>query len=215
MYLTTVICCWVDVFASWLAGRVCGREHPENQETVILWAVQRVFFREPAFSILWTWHPSYDQNNSNHALLWYQASWYSTLSPIWTFMASSHASEIHLFPKLCRSSLSIILCKCYSCLLPHSWLIEGKWKAIISFHLNQSSADHHQDRASQRLQVFSISFMIICFSLTCGTTWHAAGLVGRLKMKPLLFELANRSARLYETLEEDTGLSTGRLLDIP
>ncbi|XP_071806737.1 pyruvate dehydrogenase phosphatase regulatory subunit, mitochondrial-like isoform X2 [Asterias amurensis] len=46
-------------------------------------------------------------------------------------------------------------------------------------------------------------------SLTCGTTWHAAGLVGRLKMKPLLFELANRSARLYETLEKDTGLSTG------
>ncbi|XP_072013486.1 pyruvate dehydrogenase phosphatase regulatory subunit, mitochondrial-like [Amphiura filiformis] len=46
-------------------------------------------------------------------------------------------------------------------------------------------------------------------SLTCGTTWHASGLVGLVKGDSGQGELAKYSANLYETLEQETGLSTG------
>ncbi|XP_038070075.1 pyruvate dehydrogenase phosphatase regulatory subunit, mitochondrial-like isoform X2 [Patiria miniata] len=46
-------------------------------------------------------------------------------------------------------------------------------------------------------------------SFTCGTTWHAAGLVGVLRPHPLIFALSKMSANLYANLEEDTGLSSG------
>ncbi len=45
--------------------------------------------------------------------------------------------------------------------------------------------------------------------LTCGTTWHAAGLIGQLRPSPNLTRLAKYSAELYMRLEEETGLSTG------
>ena len=45
--------------------------------------------------------------------------------------------------------------------------------------------------------------------LTCGTTWHAAGLVGQLRATMNLTRLAQYTAGLYETLEEETGLATG------
>jgi glycine cleavage system aminomethyltransferase T/glycine/D-amino acid oxidase-like deaminating enzyme len=46
-------------------------------------------------------------------------------------------------------------------------------------------------------------------SLTCGTTWHAAGLVGMLRASYNMSMLAKYSADLYEALERDTGQSTG------
>ncbi len=45
--------------------------------------------------------------------------------------------------------------------------------------------------------------------LTCGTTWHAAGLVGQLRATMNLTRLAQYTAGLYATLEEETGLATG------
>ncbi len=45
--------------------------------------------------------------------------------------------------------------------------------------------------------------------LTSGTTWHAAGLVGQLRATRNLTHLAQRSAELYATLEEETGQATG------
>ncbi|MCK4868388.1 MAG: FAD-binding oxidoreductase, partial [Alphaproteobacteria bacterium] len=45
--------------------------------------------------------------------------------------------------------------------------------------------------------------------LTCGTTWHAAGLVGQLRATMNLTRLAQYTAGLYETLEEETGQATG------
>ncbi|MDH3229937.1 MAG: FAD-dependent oxidoreductase [Alphaproteobacteria bacterium] len=47
--------------------------------------------------------------------------------------------------------------------------------------------------------------------LTCGTTWHAAGLVGQLRATMNLTRLAQYTAGLYATLEEETGLATGFL----
>ena len=44
--------------------------------------------------------------------------------------------------------------------------------------------------------------------LTCGTTWHAAGLVGQLRATQNLTRLAQYSAQLYERLTAD-GLATG------
>jgi glycine cleavage system T protein len=46
-------------------------------------------------------------------------------------------------------------------------------------------------------------------SLTCGTTWHAAGLVSQLKSTHSLTKLATYSARLFEELEDETGQATG------
>ena len=46
-------------------------------------------------------------------------------------------------------------------------------------------------------------------SLTCGTTWHAAGLVPTLRASYNMSMLANYSATLYEQLEAETGQATG------
>lgn len=45
--------------------------------------------------------------------------------------------------------------------------------------------------------------------LTCGTTWHAAGLVSMLWPTPYLTKLAQYSHELYASLEEETGQATG------
>ncbi|MGE0718026.1 MAG: NAD(P)/FAD-dependent oxidoreductase, partial [Alphaproteobacteria bacterium] len=45
--------------------------------------------------------------------------------------------------------------------------------------------------------------------LTCGTTWHAAGLIGQLRATRNLTELAKYTSELLYRLEEETGQSTG------
>ena len=42
--------------------------------------------------------------------------------------------------------------------------------------------------------------------LTCGTTWHAAGLVGQLRASQNMTRLAKYSADLYVKLEAETGV---------
>ena len=45
--------------------------------------------------------------------------------------------------------------------------------------------------------------------LSCGTTWHAAGLVGQLRATQNQTELAKYTRDLYISLEEETGQATG------
>jgi glycine cleavage system T protein len=45
--------------------------------------------------------------------------------------------------------------------------------------------------------------------LTCGTTWHAAGLIGQLRASNNMTRLAKYSADLYVKLEAETGVATG------
>ena len=45
--------------------------------------------------------------------------------------------------------------------------------------------------------------------LTCGTTWHAAGLIGQLRANENMTRLAKYSADLYRRLEDETGIATG------
>ena len=45
--------------------------------------------------------------------------------------------------------------------------------------------------------------------LTCGTTWHAAGLVGQLRATQNLTRLAQYTAGLYRSLGDETGQETG------
>ena len=45
--------------------------------------------------------------------------------------------------------------------------------------------------------------------LTCGTTWHAAGLVSMLWPTPTLTNLAKYCHELYASLESETGQATG------
>src|SRR5713226_6742430 len=45
--------------------------------------------------------------------------------------------------------------------------------------------------------------------LSCGTTWHAAGVIGQLRTHPSLTRLMLESSRLYASLEAETGLGTG------
>jgi 4-methylaminobutanoate oxidase (formaldehyde-forming) len=45
--------------------------------------------------------------------------------------------------------------------------------------------------------------------LTCGSTWHAAGLVGQLRTSANITQLLGYSVALYDKLEKETGLATG------
>ena len=45
--------------------------------------------------------------------------------------------------------------------------------------------------------------------LTCGTTWHAAGLITSLRATENMTKLAKYTQDLYSTLEEETGQATG------
>ena len=45
--------------------------------------------------------------------------------------------------------------------------------------------------------------------LTCGTTWHAAGLVTQLRATRQMTELAKYTSELFSSLEQETGQSTG------
>ncbi|MFT5172902.1 MAG: glycine/D-amino acid oxidase-like deaminating enzyme, partial [Gammaproteobacteria bacterium] len=45
--------------------------------------------------------------------------------------------------------------------------------------------------------------------LTCGTTWHSAAMVRQLRSTSSLTRLAQYSAELYTSLEQQTGLGTG------
>jgi glycine cleavage system aminomethyltransferase T/glycine/D-amino acid oxidase-like deaminating enzyme len=46
-------------------------------------------------------------------------------------------------------------------------------------------------------------------SISCGTTWHAAGLVGQLRSYANMTQLIRYSAELYASLEAETGQATG------
>jgi 4-methylaminobutanoate oxidase (formaldehyde-forming) len=45
--------------------------------------------------------------------------------------------------------------------------------------------------------------------LTCGTTWHAAGLVGQMRPNRNMTRMSTYGIGLYSTLEAETGLATG------
>ena len=45
--------------------------------------------------------------------------------------------------------------------------------------------------------------------LTCGTTWHAAGLVGQMRAEPQRDADEPYGIELYASLEAETGLATG------
>jgi 4-methylaminobutanoate oxidase (formaldehyde-forming) len=45
--------------------------------------------------------------------------------------------------------------------------------------------------------------------LTCGTTWHAAGLVGQMRPNRSMTRMSRYGTQLYATLEQETGLATG------
>lgn len=45
--------------------------------------------------------------------------------------------------------------------------------------------------------------------LTCGTTWHAAGLVGQLRATRAMTRMSRYGIELYASLEAETGLATG------
>ena len=45
--------------------------------------------------------------------------------------------------------------------------------------------------------------------LTCGTTWHAAGLVGQTRATRNATRMSRYGIELYSTLEQETGLATG------
>src|SRR5215472_10226027 len=45
--------------------------------------------------------------------------------------------------------------------------------------------------------------------LSCGTTWHAAGLIGQVRASESVTRLVQYSTDLYRGLEQETGLSAG------
>lgn len=61
------------------------------------------------------------------------------------------------------------------------------------------------------LTKIGVTDVVLCErrQLTCGTTWHAAGLVGQLRATRNMTELAKYTSELFATLEEETGQATG------
>lgn len=61
------------------------------------------------------------------------------------------------------------------------------------------------------LTKLGISDVVLCErkQLTCGTTWHAAGLVTQLRANRRMTELAYYTGQLFGQLEAETGLATG------
>ncbi|EGD58249.1 putative oxidoreductase protein [Novosphingobium nitrogenifigens DSM 19370] len=61
------------------------------------------------------------------------------------------------------------------------------------------------------LTKIGITDVVLCErkQLTCGTTWHAAGLVTQLRANRRMTELAFYTGQLFGRLEEETGLATG------
>ncbi|MCZ6893725.1 MAG: FAD-binding oxidoreductase, partial [Gammaproteobacteria bacterium] len=61
------------------------------------------------------------------------------------------------------------------------------------------------------LTKIGIEDVVLCErrQLTCGTTWHAAGLVGQLRGSRNMTRLAKYTAELYTHLEQETGQATG------
>jgi hypothetical protein len=51
--------------------------------------------------------------------------------------------------------------------------------------------------------------ILLVFRLSCGTTWHAAGLLGNSRGLRAHTKIAIYSNELYTRLEEETGLGTG------
>jgi len=45
--------------------------------------------------------------------------------------------------------------------------------------------------------------------LTCGTTWHAAGLVSQMRPNRNMTRMSKYGIELYSRLEAETGLTTG------
>ncbi len=45
--------------------------------------------------------------------------------------------------------------------------------------------------------------------LTCGTTWHAAGLIGQMRPNRTMTRMSKYGIELYATLESESGLATG------
>jgi glycine cleavage system aminomethyltransferase T/glycine/D-amino acid oxidase-like deaminating enzyme len=61
------------------------------------------------------------------------------------------------------------------------------------------------------LAKIGIADVVLCErkQLTCGTTWHAAGLVTQLRATRNMTELAKYTAELFASLEAETGQATG------
>lgn len=61
------------------------------------------------------------------------------------------------------------------------------------------------------LAKIGITDVVLCErkQLTCGTTWHAAGLVTQLRTSQRMTELAQYTGELFGRLEEETGQATG------
>jgi sarcosine dehydrogenase len=47
------------------------------------------------------------------------------------------------------------------------------------------------------------------YTLSAGSTWHAAGAIGQLRSNSNVTQLLKESVEVYDSLEEETGLSTG------
>jgi glycine cleavage system aminomethyltransferase T/glycine/D-amino acid oxidase-like deaminating enzyme len=65
--------------------------------------------------------------------------------------------------------------------------------------------------AAYHLAKLGVGDVVLCErkQLTCGTTWHAAGLVTQLRASRQMTELAKYTGELFMNLEEETGQATG------
>ena len=86
----------------------------------------------------------------------------------------------------------------------NAWPPERARAVIVGGGVSGCSVAYHLARAGWKEVV-----LLERRQLTCGTTWHAAGLVGQLRTSRNMTRLARYSAELYTHLEKETGIATG------
>src|SRR5262249_61338669 len=82
--------------------------------------------------------------------------------------------------------------------------VPDAWVVIVGGGIAGASAAYHLTR----LGVTDV-VLLEQGKLTCGTTWHAAGLVGQLRATRNATRMSRYSVELYSALEAETGLATG------
>ena len=62
---------------------------------------------------------------------------------------------------------------------------------------------------SNQFVISELYKILLVYRLSCGTTWHAAGLLGKSRASRAHTKITTYSNELYARLEEETGLGTG------
>ena len=100
-----------------------------------------------------------------------------------------------------------------------NWPVSDPWSAAVVWRHEPAHPCPDPDRRRRHRRLFPAYHLtklgrkdVLLLEqgrLTCGTTWHAAGLVGQMRPNRNMTRMSKYGIELYATLEVETGLATG------